>query len=229
MFNSNERRSLFFSALIAGAIHMLAASVAFGIAVYGLHKSSEIAEVYLVGSELDVSLQTSEIQRKVNTLTATPVRYSTAPSPEKAKPETEEIPDDKNRSIVPARIVQTENNRSISYTATALTHRPTSVDAITLNPGAGLNYLRDEKPVYPYLARRMNKEGRVLLRLIIDEKGKVVKAEVVEGAGYGFNEAALEAAKKSTYPPAIKNGVPVTSLRLKPYRFKLTDQQGDGF
>jgi protein TonB len=74
----------------------------------------------------------------------------------------------------------------------------------------------------------MNKEGKVLLRLTIDENGKLMNVEVIEASGFGFTEAALDAVRKSTYRPAIKNGNAVFSLALLPVRFRLTQQQGEG-
>lgn len=82
-------------------------------------------------------------------------------------------------------------------------------------------FLHSEMPVYPLMARRLSKEGRVLLRLTIDEHGKLLNVEVVEGAGYGFTEAAVEAVKKSTFAPAKSDGKPVMSKALLPIKFSL--------
>jgi protein TonB len=67
----------------------------------------------------------------------------------------------------------------------------------------------------------MGKEGRVLLRLTIDEKGKLLSAEVMEDAGYGFADAALEAVRQSRFRPAIRDGKAVKSRALLPVRFVL--------
>jgi protein TonB len=82
-------------------------------------------------------------------------------------------------------------------------------------------FLHREMPVYPLIARRLGKEGRVLLRLTIDEKGNLLNIEVLEGAGYGFTEAAVEAVKKSTFTPAIVNGMPVMSKALLSVKFSI--------
>jgi protein TonB len=86
-------------------------------------------------------------------------------------------------------------------------------------------FLHREKPVYPLMARRLGKEGRVLLRLTIDDNGKLLNIEVIEGAGYGFTEAAIEAVKKSTFQPAVKDGKPVMSKALLPVKFSLRRDQ----
>ncbi len=82
-------------------------------------------------------------------------------------------------------------------------------------------FLHRTLPVYPPLARRLGKEGRVVLQLFIDRDGTLRQMEVVEGAPYGFTEAALEAARRSTYIPARRNGVYVSALAILPVRFRL--------
>jgi len=85
----------------------------------------------------------------------------------------------------------------------------------------GPKFLHREMPVYPLLARRLNKEGRVLLRLTIDERGRLLNVEVIEGAGHGFTESAVEAVRKSSFLPAKKEGKPIPSKALLPIKFTL--------
>lgn len=82
-------------------------------------------------------------------------------------------------------------------------------------------FVYQEIPVYPALARRLGMEGRVLLKLLIDANGKLLNVEVIESAGYGFTEASIEAVKKSTYAPGVRDGVKVATLALLPVRFRL--------
>lgn len=85
----------------------------------------------------------------------------------------------------------------------------------------GPKFLRRTLPIYPMMARRMGKEGRVVLRLTIDEKGNLSNVEVIENAGYGFAEAAVEAVRKSSFLPVLKDGKPVASRAILPVRFNL--------
>lgn len=85
----------------------------------------------------------------------------------------------------------------------------------------GPKFLKRETPTYPIMARKLGKEGRVLLRLTIDRYGKLVNLEVLEDPGYGFAEAAIEAVKRSTFSPAIDNGRPVISKALLSIKFTL--------
>lgn len=92
---------------------------------------------------------------------------------------------------------------------------------VEFGSGNAPRFLRRELPVYPLIARRLGKEGKVLLRLTIDENGNLLNIEVLEGAGYGFTEAAVEAVKKSTFTPAMLNGKAVMSKALLPIKFSL--------
>lgn len=78
-------------------------------------------------------------------------------------------------------------------------------------------------PIYPKFARKMGKEGRVLLSMIIDESGKLLQVQVLEKAGYGFDEAAVEAVQKSLFKPALLNGRPICCRARLPIRFRLED------
>jgi protein TonB len=82
-------------------------------------------------------------------------------------------------------------------------------------------FLHREMPIYPMMARKLGREGKVMLKLTIDEKGNLSDVKVIEKAGYGFTEAAVEAVKKSTFLPAKRDGKPIASRALLPIRFQL--------
>ncbi len=83
-------------------------------------------------------------------------------------------------------------------------------------------FLHKTMPVYPPLARRLQKEGNVLLRLTIDERGRLVDVEIVKSAGFGFDEEAVKAVKDSSFVPAKRDGKPLACRALLPIRFVLT-------
>ena len=82
-------------------------------------------------------------------------------------------------------------------------------------------FLHREMPAYPMMARKLGREGKVVLKLTIDEKGNLSDIEVIEKSGFGFAEAAVEAVKKSTFLPAKKDGKPIASRALLPIKFQL--------
>ncbi|MGB9934427.1 energy transducer TonB [Thermodesulfovibrio yellowstonii] len=85
----------------------------------------------------------------------------------------------------------------------------------------GPKFIHREIPIYPQIARRLGKEGKVTLRLTLNEKGELMHIEIIEGAPYGFTESAIEAVKKSKFSPAIKDGKPVACRAILPVRFIL--------
>lgn len=67
-------------------------------------------------------------------------------------------------------------------------------------------------PAFPVRAVQMrwetNKDHFVRLKVFVGEQGQPLKVSVVEGVpgSYGFDEAAIEAANKSSFSPAIRDG-----------------------
>ncbi len=87
----------------------------------------------------------------------------------------------------------------------------------------GPRFLKKVLPRYPRMARRLGREGVVVLKLFIDSKGNLKRVEVLKDGGYGFGKAALEAVKSSTFVPAMRDGKPVDSEAILTVRFKLRD------
>ena len=96
-----------------------------------------------------------------------------------------------------------------------------SVVETTFGANDAPSFMHREMPIYPRVARRMEKTGKVVLMLFIDETGKVLGIDVIESAAYGFTEAAIEAVKKSTFVPARRNGQKVSSRASLTVRFNL--------
>jgi protein TonB len=93
--------------------------------------------------------------------------------------------------------------------------------------GDGPRFLNKVVPKYPRLAREHGKEGTVLLRITIDEKGRLVEAVVVKGGGFGFDDAALRAVRESTFSPAKKDGKPIMCRASLPIQFVLRSAGND--
>jgi protein TonB len=77
-------------------------------------------------------------------------------------------------------------------------------------------------PKYTMEARQAEIEGVVRVEVTVDETGHVVNARVVSGLGYGLDEAALVAARASTFEPASRCGKPVIGTIVLPFRFQET-------
>ena len=90
-----------------------------------------------------------------------------------------------------------------------------------VQPGAGVvapKLASNLDPRYPPAAKRLNRAAQVDIKVLVDERGRVMDADHIGSkAGFGFDEAALDAAKRAVFQPATKDGVRVkmwTTLRV---------------
>lgn len=62
---------------------------------------------------------------------------------------------------------------------------------------------------YPAAAKGSGKAPVIRVRVLVDENGRVIEAKIREGddSGLGFNEAALEAARKTSFFPATRDDI----------------------
>lgn len=74
---------------------------------------------------------------------------------------------------------------------------------------------------YPKPAKEARVEGAVKLSVLINELGQVREVSVLEGPGYGLNEAATDALKQFLFSPAEVEGQKVSVRIVYVYRFKL--------
>lgn len=79
------------------------------------------------------------------------------------------------------------------------------------------------EPEYPEVALLTNREATVWIKALVDKGGKVREARIAKSSGMnvGFDEAALAAAYKNIYKPAIQNGQPVAIWVTYPVEFKM--------
>ncbi len=69
-------------------------------------------------------------------------------------------------------------------------------------------------PVYTDDARSLKLEGEVLLEVSFSAAGALHVNRVVKGLGHGLDEAAMAAANKIRFKPALRNGQPVDSTAI---------------
>ena len=77
-------------------------------------------------------------------------------------------------------------------------------------------------PAYPPLAREAGIEGTVAVRVLVNEEGKVIAADILSSdVTPAMEKAALEAAKKCRFRPAKQRTVPVKAHVMIPFNFQL--------
>lgn len=78
------------------------------------------------------------------------------------------------------------------------------------------------KPEYPDIPRQAGVEGLVIVHALIGRDGRVIRVELDEKKNVPLlNEAALDAAQRWVFTPALSNGEPVTVWYAIPFKFVL--------
>jgi TonB family protein len=76
-------------------------------------------------------------------------------------------------------------------------------------------------PVYSDEARSLKLEGEVLLEVNFYANGTLNVNRVVRGLGHGLDEAAMQAAKRIRFKPALRYGQPVDSTAVVHVTFQM--------
>ncbi len=76
-------------------------------------------------------------------------------------------------------------------------------------------------PIYTDEARQLRLQGEVLLEVLFGANGQLHVNRVVRGLGHGLDEAAVAAANKMRFKPAMRSGVPVDSTAVVHVVFQL--------
>jgi TonB family protein len=77
------------------------------------------------------------------------------------------------------------------------------------------------KPVYTDEARSLKLEGEVLLEVSFSANGTLHVNRVVRGLGHGLDQAAIDAANKMRFKPALRAGQPVDSTAVVHVMFQM--------
>lgn len=77
-------------------------------------------------------------------------------------------------------------------------------------------------PSYPAISRRLGEEGKVILRVELDETGRVDRVTVKTSSGFArIDEAALATVKRWRCNPARRDGMAVRAVAIQPFNFVL--------
>jgi|SRR5687767_11039969 len=85
-------------------------------------------------------------------------------------------------------------------------------------------YRDTPSPAYPESARREGREGRVLVRVLVDDQGRSKRVEINSSSGSdALDRAAAEAIQRWRFHPARQGDQPVESWLRIPIEFRLAD------
>lgn len=99
---------------------------------------------------------------------------------------------------------------------------PQPVGPVTLTTELAVSCAARPPPVYPPLSRRLGETGKVVLRVELDETGRVSAAQVLTSSGFiRLDEAALAAVRSWRCEPARRDGQAVHAMATQPFKFTL--------
>ena len=142
----------------------------------------------------------------------------------------EPVPDEQARQSTIA--TQAEMSDALApITASELGHGADSIivnlDGFTSpNPGEFVAFdelpvlLSHEQPQYPELAREAGISGVVRVNVLVGKDGRVKRAIAVDGPEL-FRDAAIDAARKARFKPALQGRNPVEVWVIIPFNFEL--------
>lgn len=88
-----------------------------------------------------------------------------------------------------------------------------------------LRYKQAFKPEYPARSIQRHESGQVNVQVVVDTSGRVHDARITSSSGFDrLDEAALKAARRSTFYPYMEHGRPIYAKAIVPYRFNLNNR-----
>ena len=96
--------------------------------------------------------------------------------------------------------------------------------AAPTQPRFDADYLDNPKPVYPAISRRLNEQGRVMLRVHVTADGNATEVQLHASSGSSrLDQSALDAVRRWKFVPAKLGNDPVAAWVLVPIAFTLKD------
>lgn len=89
-------------------------------------------------------------------------------------------------------------------------------------PSFNADYLNNPPPAYPALSRRTGEEGKVVLRVFVNEQGLPAQVQLRTSSGHArLDDAALNTVRQWKFVPARRGEIPVGAWVLVPITFIL--------
>ena len=84
------------------------------------------------------------------------------------------------------------------------------------------DYLNNPAPSYPMMSRRLGEEGKVILRVLVNEQGLPAEVQLKTSSGFNrLDSVALDTVKHWRFVPARRGKDPVAAWVLVPLSFSL--------
>jgi protein TonB len=99
---------------------------------------------------------------------------------------------------------------------------PASAEPAPPKTVSGVEYIPPPHPDYPPIAKRMGEQGKVMLRVLVSDRGRPEKVDVQKSSGFArLDDAARQAAMRAMFKPHLEDGKPVAVYALIPINFSI--------
>ncbi len=89
---------------------------------------------------------------------------------------------------------------------------------------SGVEYIQPPDVKYPAVSKRMGEEGKSIIRVLINEKGRAERAEVQKSSGSSrLDDAARQAVMRALFKPYMEDGKPMPVFAIVPINFQLSN------
>lgn len=87
---------------------------------------------------------------------------------------------------------------------------------------SAVEYIQAPQADYPPMARRMGEEGRVVMQVLVNDKGRAEKVEILKSSGFSrLDESAKMALLRALFKPYLEDGKATTILATASINFSL--------
>jgi protein TonB len=194
-----------------------------------------VAFFYALQSGL-IKKTTTLVPKEVFATFITPER---APEPEppkeQPKPKPKTVPIVKKTVAPPLPVPDTPSPTAVTAppsppqpaapVATAAPADPTPAPAAPATPRtitSGVEYIQKPQPEYPAASKRMGESGQVILRVLVNDKGRSDSVQIQKSSGFSrLDEAARQAVQRARFKPYTEDGKPAPVYAIVPIAFQL--------
>lgn len=212
--------------LIAGSVVVFHVALLWALQSGLLRRTVEMVVPAVLLSEF-VAPPAPKVEEPAPVATPEPASAKTVRQPQKAPPVTKASPEPAPQPLAaqpspqpPAPSMASQAQPSAPSPAATMSAAP-AAPAREL-PTSDADYLQNPRPVYPAMSKRLNEQGRVIVRVLIGEDGRPQNPQVKVSSGFDrLDRAAIEHVMRCRFVPGKVGGVPQAMWHDAPVNYVL--------
>jgi protein TonB len=212
--------------LIAGSVVVFHVAVLWALQSGLLRRTVERVVPAVLLSEFDAP-PAPKVEEPAPVATPEPAPHKPVKQPQKAPPVAKASPEPAPQPLAaqpspqaPAPSMASQAQPSAPSPAATMSAAP-AAPAREL-PTSDADYLQNPRPVYPAMSKRLNEQGRVIVRVLISEDGRPQNPQVKVSSGFDrLDRAAIEHVMRCRFVPGKVGGVPQAMWHDAPVNYVL--------